>query len=119
MEAAQALERATAAGDAGRLDEARATLEAAARRVSGSAAGQEDYGRALLADLQVCRLGGRSRSVTVDHGRSRSILVTSIKFTVDNGQSRSIKVTVVQGSFSVSIGSVLVGCLVPLRLATD
>ena len=65
VEAAQALERATAAGDAGRLDEARATLEAAARRVGGSAAGQEDYGRALLADLQVCRLGGRSRSVAL------------------------------------------------------
>ena len=65
MEAAQALERATAAGDAGRLDEARATLEAAARRIGESAAGQEDYGRALLSDLQVCRLGGRSRSVAL------------------------------------------------------
>ncbi len=67
LDAAEALSRAAAAGDAGRFGDARAALEAAARRVQASAAGQEGYGRALVADLQ-------ARVMCVQQGRIEAAL---------------------------------------------
>ena len=55
LDAAAALAAALAAADGGRLDEARKLLEDAVRRVEGCGAGQDAFGRALVADLQVTR----------------------------------------------------------------